>query len=192
MKRSLVYLMLLVVALFGVSVWSGNTSTVTAADMVTYTLPYLHTASGNVIYCVISNNTSDNATVAVKITANAAGSLSSSPTADLITTTTAANKQVNAYQTRMLIFNGTDISLDSNTIGSVSGSTATSSSYGALIILTSANTVTAAGGAATLACDNAPMACFQGTTSPKRNLVGYTCKDNNAGAKGTGTTMWAY
>ncbi|WP_255317342.1 choice-of-anchor U domain-containing protein, partial [Candidatus Magnetobacterium casense] len=85
---------------------------------VTYTLPYLHTNPVNVTYCVISNMTADTSTVGVELTATAAGNMSG-PTNDLISTMTTANKEINAYQTRMLTFNGKDISLDTNMIGSI-------------------------------------------------------------------------
>ncbi|MBF0344111.1 MAG: hypothetical protein HQL06_07755 [Nitrospirae bacterium] len=186
MKRSLVYLMLLAVALFGVSMVGVGTSTVSGADTVTYTMPYLHTAAANVVYCVISNNTSDNATVAVYLTATAAATLTTT-SGDKITTSTTANKTVQAFQTSMLTFDQTNILLtisdgtntSNNTIGGVSG---VSGNYGAYIVLTSTNTNVTANSAASLSCERAPMACFQGTTSPKRNLVGYQCKHSNTTA----------
>ncbi|MBF0316769.1 MAG: DUF1566 domain-containing protein [Nitrospirae bacterium] len=153
---------------------------------LTYTLPYLHTSAGNVIYCVISNTTADTVDIGVQVTATAAG-MTSSPTSDLITTSTTTNKQLKPWQTRMLILDGFDISIDTNKIGSVSGVAAESSSYGALITLTRASSTDPVGAS----CDSVPMACFQGKTLPKRNLVGYTCKSSNSAAVG-GTAMHAY
>ncbi|MBF0336488.1 MAG: DUF1566 domain-containing protein [Nitrospirae bacterium] len=156
---------------------------------VTYTLPYLHTNPVNVTYCVISNMTADTSTVGVELTATAAGNMSG-PTNDLISTMTTANKQINAYQTRMLTFNGKDISLDTNVIGSIPEVAPKSSlygAYGASIVITSESTVDPVG----LSCGSVPMACFQGDTLPKRNLVGYLCKSNNFGALG-GTAMFTY
>ncbi|MBF0336416.1 MAG: hypothetical protein HQL05_01155 [Nitrospirae bacterium] len=156
---------------------------------VTYTLPYLHTNPVNVTYCVISNMTADTSTVGVELTATAAGNMSS-PTNDLITTMTTANKQINPYQTRMLTFNGKDISLDTNVIGSIPEVAPKSSlygSYGASIVITSESTVDPVG----LSCGSVPMACFQGDTLPKRNLVGYLCTSNNFGALG-GTGVFTY
>lgn len=200
MKRSIVYLMLLLVALFGVSMWSGNVSTVTAADTVTYTLPYLHTASANVVYCVISNNTSDNATVGVYLTAY--GNKLSAISGDKINTSTTANKTIQAFQTSMMTFggttnSGTDIYLtisdgtntSNNVIGSVSG---VSGSYGAYLVLLKTTTVVADNNVASLSCENAPMACFQGTSTPKRNLVGYQCKHSNTGAWAGASNIYTY
>ncbi|MBF0338837.1 MAG: DUF1566 domain-containing protein [Nitrospirae bacterium] len=156
---------------------------------VTYTLPYLHTNPVNVTYCVISNMTADTSTVGVELTATAAGNMSG-PTNDLISTMTTANKQINAYQTRMLTFNGKDISLDTNVIGSIPEVAPKSSlygSYGASIVITSESTVDPVG----LSCGSVPMACFQGNTLPKRNLVGYLCRSNNLGALG-GTGVFTY
>ncbi len=156
---------------------------------VTYTLPYLHTNPVNVTYCVISNMTADTATVAVELTATAAGNMSG-PTNDLISTMTTANKEINAYQTRMLTFNGKDISLDTNAIGSIPEVAPKASlygAYGASIVITSESAVDPVG----LSCGSVPMACFQGDTLPKRNLVGYLCQSNNLGAVG-GTAVYTY
>ncbi|WP_052566981.1 DUF1566 domain-containing protein [Candidatus Magnetobacterium casense] len=156
---------------------------------VTYTLPYLHTNPVNVTYCVISNMTADTSTVGVELTATAAGNMSG-PTNDLISTMTTANKQINAYQTRMLTFNGKDISLDTNVIGSipeVAPKSGLYGSYGASIVITSESAVDPVG----LSCGSVPMACFQGNTLPKRNLVGYLCRSNNLGALG-GTAVFTY
>ncbi|MBF0337027.1 MAG: hypothetical protein HQL05_04275 [Nitrospirae bacterium] len=200
MKRSIVYLMLLLVALFGVSMWSGNVSTVTAADTVTYTLPYLHTAAANVVYCVVSNNTSDNATVGVYLTAYA--NKLTAISGDKINTSTTANKTIQAFQTSMLTFggstnSGTDIYLtisdgtnsSNNVIGSISG---VSGSYGAYLVITKATANTTDGASGSLNCENTPMACFQGTSTPKRNLVGYSCQQSNTGAKGGTTAIYTY
>ncbi|MES0335698.1 MAG: hypothetical protein SFH39_04985 [Candidatus Magnetobacterium sp. LHC-1] len=156
---------------------------------VAYTLPYLHTNPANVTYCAISNMTADIATVAVEVTATTAGNMSG-PTNDLISTMTTANKQINAYQTRMLNFNGKDISLDTNMIGSIPEVAPKANlygAYGASIVITSESTVDPVG----LSCGSVPMACFQGDTLPKRNLVGYLCQSNNFGAVG-GTAVYTY
>ncbi|MBF0342743.1 MAG: DUF1566 domain-containing protein [Nitrospirae bacterium] len=133
-----------------------------APDLVTYTLPYLHTNTINATYCVISNMTAELATVAVQVTA-AAAAMESSPSIDLTATEKKAEKQLNPYHTRMLIFDGFDISLDTNRIGSVFGVAAASSAYGVQITLTGETTTDPLG----LTCKSVPMACFQGKTNPK-------------------------
>ncbi|MBF0536991.1 MAG: hypothetical protein HQL03_01925 [Nitrospirae bacterium] len=171
MKRSLVILMLFAVALMGVATLgvdeAGAAAGIAATGPASYSLPYLHTAAVNPIYCVISNLTNAGVTLGFQVTSTAAGQLSAAA-ADSLASVATASKTVNVTQTRMLSFEGQDIKMDGVKIADTASSTAVptpGNSYGGIIIVTGAS------------CIEAPMSCFQGTTTPKRNVVGYTCKD---------------
>ncbi|KJU86127.1 secreted protein [Candidatus Magnetobacterium bavaricum] len=185
MKRSIVYLMLLLVALFGVSMWTGGASTVTAADVVSYMLPYMATstttAASRVMDCVVSNMTSDNVTVGFTVTAKAAGQSSSSAA-------TLTNNIVPPGATRIVQFSGTSVKLtDSAGTATAMNATALSvdGSYGGILTFTSANLNTTANSTSGLSCELIPIACFQGNTSPRRNLVGYVCTHSNTAVGGS-------
>ncbi|MBF0459170.1 MAG: hypothetical protein HQK99_14865 [Nitrospirae bacterium] len=200
MKKSIVYLMIAAAVLTGLFVWGGNQSGVYArmGDNVTYTFPYLTTASDKPTYCVVSNMTQDNATVHFYVIAdNAMTTSSQAQTTDLAQTSAI----VPAFQTRQITIDTLGLWIDSvNTSGSIlnsqwgslSGKVNANTSYGASIRfsqmgaasyqddITAANVGTTKYGNATSldwTCGNLPMACFQGTTNPKRNLVGYMCSD---------------
>lgn len=192
MRKSIVYLMIAAVVLTGLFVWGGNQGSVYAllGDNVTYTLPYLTTASDKPVYCVVSNMTQDNASIHFFVVSDGnALTTSSTQQSDLVSGST---NWVYAFQTRMISFEGQNINLDGSKIGSINASLSNlSGSYGGELRFSqyAANNfdgVTNAlagnvkyGTAANndWSCGNMPMACFQGTTAPKRNLVGYMCSD---------------
>ncbi|MBF0568906.1 MAG: hypothetical protein HQK95_08585, partial [Nitrospirae bacterium] len=57
MKRSLTYVLVLAVMLTALGIWGINTDTktATAADTVSYWLPYLTTDTNAPVYCMVSN-----------------------------------------------------------------------------------------------------------------------------------------
>ncbi|MBF0592937.1 MAG: hypothetical protein HQL02_12705 [Nitrospirae bacterium] len=67
---------------------------------------------------------------------------------------------------RTLSFELQSIKMDGATVATVSGTNSNEAYTGNLII----------NGAGTT-CYNVPIACLQGTTTPKRNLVGFICQD---------------
>ncbi|MBF0557043.1 MAG: hypothetical protein HQK96_21215, partial [Nitrospirae bacterium] len=77
MKKSFLYLLLAVMVLSAMFMLGGRNIHADQGDNVTYTLPYLTTATDKNIYCIISNQTQDNASVHFTITANSALNLTS-------------------------------------------------------------------------------------------------------------------
>ncbi|MBF0457413.1 MAG: hypothetical protein HQK99_05920 [Nitrospirae bacterium] len=156
----------------GVALDPSTTSTV-RNDNVTYTLPYLTTAADKPIYCLITNQTNDNATIHFTVNANSSGTAN----ATYQNYNTLSNYAIiYARQTRMLSFEGLNINLDGLVMGSVSV-IMSSGSYGGRIGLWQMGTLGGSGSSNSWSCVDLPMACFQGTTAPKRNLVGYMCSD---------------
>ncbi|MEO5360315.1 MAG: hypothetical protein H7843_07680 [Nitrospirota bacterium] len=189
MKKSIVYLMIAAVVLTGLFMWGGNQGKVyaTMGDNVTYTFPYLTSSSDKPVYCMLSNMTQDNATIHFYVLADTAViTTSTSQLSDVVGT----SAYVYGYQTRMISFDTLSINLDGTSIGSLSGKVNASSNYSGSVRLTQVaaanydgdgSNVVKWGNAQAVAwsCGNLPMACFQGTTSPKRNLVGYMCSDES-------------
>ncbi|MEO5360314.1 MAG: hypothetical protein H7843_07675 [Nitrospirota bacterium] len=174
MKKSFLYLMLAVVALSAMFMWGGKGLHAGINDNVTYTLPYLTTATDKPIYCIISNRTMDNASIHFSVTANSALNVNST----WQNYNTLSNYAiVYSHQTRMLSFEGLDVNLDGLTMGSVAVVMAANQSYGGRIKLVQSGVLGGSGTYNTWSCADLPMACFQGTTNPKRNLVGYVCSD---------------
>ncbi|MBF0518443.1 MAG: hypothetical protein HQK92_01820 [Nitrospirae bacterium] len=190
----LVFLLALVLTVFVIKV---GTYTATAADNVTYTLPFIGVSTNNVVYCWASNMSNDNVTVWVSTMAN--------------TLTSAPPDQVNyqlggmiiyAKQSNMITFTGATTTLGSAVadlsqqvgtnpatlfgaaltfIGSYNGVTTTIITAGPNTVFGPQVTTTmSTNGLPTvpLSCLNMGLACYQGTTSPKRNLVGYSCMDS--------------
>ncbi|QWR77430.1 hypothetical protein [Candidatus Magnetomonas plexicatena] len=141
-----------------------------AKSKVIYSLPYFHTEPSAVTYCILSNQSSDNTsavTFAVKANSasNAAGTVNTFPSAPLY-----------AKMTQMLTFSGYSVTCGNSAIdltSELSGAT----SYGGVLSIYSTGTA--------LNCTNITISCFQGTTTPRRNLAGYLCQDNStAGSAG--------
>ncbi|MBF0486603.1 MAG: hypothetical protein HQK98_00445 [Nitrospirae bacterium] len=187
MRKSIVYLMIAAVVLTGLFMWGGNQSRVyaTMGDNVTYTFPYLTTSSDKPVYCVVSNMTQDNASLHFYVLADSAVLTTS---ATQIQDVAQNSAMVYAFQTRMISFETMNLNIDGTSFGSLSGKVNASSNYGGSIRLTQQAAATYDGDGAMVVkygnataldwtCGNLPMACFQGTTNPKRNLVGYTCSD---------------
>ncbi len=201
MKKSLLYLLgttIVVTALFmwGSGVVAGPLGGI--YDNVTYTLPYLNTGAASNVYCVISNTTTDNATIQFRVVANSQLNVTSTSALENLMVGTDASK-VYSGQTRMMSFEGLLINVDGVAAGSLAAIMLTNNSYGGRISLLKQNpgatqgqlpgggpmnhSVASNGDVATpvvmgtWSCADLPMACFQGTTTPKRNLVGYICSD---------------
>ncbi|MBF0567865.1 MAG: hypothetical protein HQK95_03260 [Nitrospirae bacterium] len=201
MKRSLVYVLALAVILTAIGLWGINSGSrpAGASDTVSYWLPYLTTDSSAPVYCILSNmgtqsggsgsSIDDNLTTMIfTVMSNAAGN----PSGNASPTTYATAARVPFGKSILLTFSGQQITANGTQIIDLTNNTGTGtlSSYGGRLDLFSANTAGPAGGASlpgfqstasarsAFNCSTIGMSCFQGTTTPKRSLVGYTCSDS--------------
>jgi hypothetical protein len=134
------------------------------ADDVVYYMPYLSTDSNASVSCMVANKTATTVATTIQIMSG----MGATPTQNELGTINVAAKR-----SKMITFSGTSITAYPNDptiidIRSEVGSGSTS--YSADITFSSTDT---------LDCITLGMTCFQGTTSPKRNLVGYFCYDGN-------------
>lgn len=192
MKRGLIHLLVLAVILIGfavVGVNSGLRHTAVASDTVTYWLPYLTTDTTAPAYCMLSNmgsisqsNTSsdDNITsMTFTVLANAAGNSSRTPISIILGRIPFGKSVLLSFNGQVLYVNGTlsgDLSNDTGT--------GTLAYYGGKLDIFGTNTAgiilpanATATGRPTFNCSTIGLTCYQGTTSPKRNIVGYSCSD---------------
>ncbi|WP_420266156.1 hypothetical protein [Candidatus Magnetominusculus dajiuhuensis] len=77
----------------------------------------------------------------------------------------------------MLSFEGLTINIDGVAMGSAGNVMTGHQSYGGRIVLTQMGVPGGSGTSNSWSCIDLPMACFQGTTTPKHNLTGYLCSD---------------
>ncbi|QWR76618.1 hypothetical protein [Candidatus Magnetomonas plexicatena] len=187
MKRSLVYVLLLALVLTGMGIYGA--AKVDAGTYVKYFIPYLSTNTNGVTYCVLSNmgGMFDNVSrTVVQVTGNAAGNASQ---AVITHDDPAAYNNMTFRSTNQLTFSGQYVYIGTgNTqIFTLTSDTSTASglqNYGLTLSMVAASTTVNvnAGSAAGIArssmldCKKMSMSCFQGTTSPKRNMIGYTCE----------------
>ncbi|MBF0464765.1 MAG: hypothetical protein HQK88_08995 [Nitrospirae bacterium] len=153
------------VAVSGISVTNVN-----AASNTYYYMPYFHTNQGNVVYCYLSNASNYAVTISVSVT-----SAATAPTTNVSTFTTTLGRGIS----QMISFSGQNITFGSETkdISTQTGGTGNSlTAYGLRLTLASTGS--------DLNCKNMTMACFQGTTSPKRNVLGYICEDDSTSGPG--------
>ncbi|MCG6552630.1 MAG: hypothetical protein L7F77_09905 [Candidatus Magnetominusculus sp. LBB02] len=158
---------------------------------VSYNFPYLSTSAGTPTYCIVSNFATDNATAdSFTVMSSLAQTPSQSPYA-LPTTFT-----IKKGRTTMLTFSNQLVSItpdnasitDNSTFVSIAGSTIANSGYGAKLSWTSALASMTSG----IDCRTLLLACFQGTTSPKRNLIGYFCSDDSISGPGGMSNLISY
>ncbi|MBF0521295.1 MAG: hypothetical protein HQK92_16415, partial [Nitrospirae bacterium] len=186
----------------------------------TYFMPFLHTHTNNVVYCVATNMSTDNATVSVTVLTNPTGYT-------LNWTPVALSTVVYSKQSVMLTMSGTSVTGGSGSADISPYVSSGSNAYSAMITFAGANTKASTSGVwytdyvtagfreyndnarknfgnlapiytfaksaqlrngtyidvdsgyttVPLTCQTLTMACFQGTTTPRRNLVGYMCMD---------------
>ncbi|WP_420265126.1 hypothetical protein [Candidatus Magnetominusculus dajiuhuensis] len=200
MKRSLVYVLALAAMLTAFGLWGVNSGSRSAgaADTVSYWLPYLTTDTTSPVYCILSNmgtqsggsgsSIDDNiTTMQFTVMANAAGN----PSGNVSPYVNLNAIKVNYGKSTLLSFVGRFIMADGLSAIQLTNDTGTGSlsTYGGRLDLISSTT----GGTGNLSlpqwgsvatvrsafnCSTIGLACFQGTTSPKRNLVGYSCSDS--------------
>ncbi|MBF0466610.1 MAG: hypothetical protein HQK88_08630 [Nitrospirae bacterium] len=135
---------------------------------ITYFLPYLHTNTNNVVYCEVSNNSTSNGALGVLTV------LSNSGTNKPSQTNEPTGFPITAKQTAMITFSGASVTLGGTTVDITTNTDNTGANssqvyYSAKIAFGTYDS--------TATCDTIGMTCFQGTTSPKRNLIGYLCFD---------------
>ncbi|MEO5359786.1 MAG: hypothetical protein H7843_04990 [Nitrospirota bacterium] len=135
----------------------------TEAGTAIYYMPFFTTDTANPTYCWIANKSTGSATASIQIMTN---NSSTAPTQIPLTTTLS----LPAKRSKMVTFYSTTIIADSTIldISSEVGSSGVPVVYSADITFSSTGT---------LNCTMLGMSCFQGTTTPRRNLVGYTCYD---------------
>ncbi|MBF0463706.1 MAG: hypothetical protein HQK88_01015 [Nitrospirae bacterium] len=184
MKRSLVYVLLLALVLTGMGIYGAGK--VDAGSYVRFIIPYLHTNTNNAVYCVVSNmgGTWDNISRTVM---QVGSNTSANSSTGLILPDDASAYTLMTYRSsQQFTFSGQYVYIGTaNTeIFDLTGSTSTNSALGAysakltfVAASTGANPWNAfSTNYSNLDCKKMSMSCFQGTTSPKRNLVGYTCE----------------
>ncbi|MBF0519773.1 MAG: hypothetical protein HQK92_08625 [Nitrospirae bacterium] len=155
------------------------TGEIAKASNVYYYLPYFQTNASGVTYCVASNMSSESLTVSFTVGSNPNGNPTG--TANTFATTLASKT------TRQYAFSGQTVTGGSDTI-SISSDAGTSDAYAGT--LTFSTTATTTGTRAT--CKSLIMACFQGTTSPRRNLIGYICEDDSTSGPGGNKIMLGF
>ncbi|MEO5358796.1 MAG: hypothetical protein H7844_16085, partial [Nitrospirae bacterium YQR-1] len=104
-----------------------------------------------------------------------------SGTANNLSTIAAKTTQQFSANDKTVTFGSTSVSISSDV--------ADASSYAGTLKFTSATEFTT-GTKAT--CLSVLMACFQGTTNPKRNIIGYACKDDSTEGPGGNNNVIGY
>lgn len=189
MKRGLIHLLVMAAILIGFAVFgvhSGLRNAAVASDTVSYWLPYLTTDTTAPVYCVLSNmgtqggSFEDNITYfQFSVRSNAAGNTSQS--------TGTAFSRVAAGRSALLSFIGQTVYMNGTALFDLTNDTGTGTlaTYGGKLDMTGAYTPGVTGipsgsvtARSTFNCSTISMSCYQGTTSPKRNLKGYTCSDS--------------
>ncbi|MEO5356833.1 MAG: hypothetical protein H7844_05990 [Nitrospirae bacterium YQR-1] len=147
-----------------------NPAHVGAASNVYYYMPYLHTNPSNVVYCFLSNAATAEATVSVAVTSSSTKPVG---TANTFTATLGAGiTKMISFSSQSVTFGSESKDITTETGGTVNSVTA----YGAKLSLASTGS--------DLNCKSMTMSCFQGTTNPKRNVLGYICEDDSTSGPG--------
>ncbi|MEO5355956.1 MAG: hypothetical protein H7844_01505 [Nitrospirae bacterium YQR-1] len=187
MKKIFLSVFICFCLLAAISVYSS--SELYAGSYVRFYLPYLHTNSNNITYCIAANSGSafDNITaLEFKVTASGSGS-STSLGSPLYTTANNLRTNITNFTSKrstLVTFSGQGVYVGTSTdaLWDISGVTDTTLGQYATA-LTFVSTLAGSTGESTgdkiasnLDCKKFGLTCFQGTTSPKRNVVGYTCE----------------
>lgn len=169
MKKSPLSALIVIAAVLSVGVVYAAT--------ITYNIPYFHTNPASVGYCIISNSVTDNTTdLTVSFAVSAVGrSLGTKPSGTVHTFTRPLSAQT-ALQYTLLGASITDSTSTFDLTSDIYGTAAsTDINYSGRFTFTTTGTAT---------CKDVLISCFQGTTTPKRNMIGYSCYD--------GTNMQSY
>ncbi|MBF0464475.1 MAG: hypothetical protein HQK88_09515 [Nitrospirae bacterium] len=170
-KYAIILFSLFIIILFAISNVPANTA-------VYYHLPYLHTSTNNVVYCLTSNMSSENMTVS--FTVDSADN--DTPTSTTQTFSTAS--LLKSSMTRQIAFSGKTASVYSpvtgyETLTLSSTDVGTSGAYGGTLSFIGNVSFDSSGIQAS--CLNILMTCLQGLTAPKRAVTGILCEDNVTG-----------
>ncbi|MBF0458216.1 MAG: hypothetical protein HQK99_10015 [Nitrospirae bacterium] len=176
MKKSLILILAvcMLIAMSGPAIVEGSTN-------VYYYMPYLTTVSGAEVYCMASNFSTDDVTSTTF--AVMASAVSQAPqTARTFPTI----NNIAKGRTQQISFIGQTVTVDGTTqVVDLSSDTGTNSSYGGTLHFSST-------GSTGINCKTLLMTCFQGNTSPKRNLVGYICEDDSTSGPGNTKNVIGY
>ncbi|MEO5355774.1 MAG: hypothetical protein H7844_00560 [Nitrospirae bacterium YQR-1] len=148
----------------------------TVMGTVSYYIPYLHTHTNNVTYCYIANFSSNALTTSFTVNAAATKPVGNATT---------FGDTLGAGLSKMVTFSGTTISLGVETLDLASETGTGLTAYGGTLKFTT----TVTGGAS---CKNVIISCFQGTTQPKRNVVGYLCGDDSTSGPGSSSILLGF
>ncbi|MBF0466597.1 MAG: hypothetical protein HQK94_16105 [Nitrospirae bacterium] len=157
---------------------------------VTYNIPYVVPDTNGVIYCVVSNFSLDNATTDGLAVMSFQGGVASQNYYYF-----PSNLSIKRKRTTFLMFYsnnaviGDNLTIyDNSTHVDYSSEVSGNYLYGVKLKFTSTGGIGISG----INCKNILMACFQGDTTPKRNLAGYTCEDNSAAGPGRNSIIVGY
>ncbi|QWR76449.1 hypothetical protein [Candidatus Magnetomonas plexicatena] len=150
------------------------------SSTVYYYIPYLSTNGSGATYCVVSNSSTYDVTT-MTFAVMASQSVEASQTAQ----TFSSSLNLGKAKTSLIAFDGQTVSVDGTTGLDISSYTQTSSMYGGTLKFLSTSS-------GSINCKNILMSCFQGTTSPKRNLIGYLCEDDSTSGPGSYFNLIGY
>jgi hypothetical protein len=183
MGKKINFIASLIVVLFLTAFYIPTTDSADGT-YVSYFLPFLHTSTSSPVYCVATNNGigADNVTqMRVHVMSTASSTFERGGASVPIANT----NEFSFKKTTMITFKEQGIYMGSNGDPSIDISpyVGTSEAYGAK--LTFISTIKMGSNAlrdSHLNCKTLPMACFIGTTNPKRNLVGIICEAGYVGS----------
>ncbi|MEO5357512.1 MAG: hypothetical protein H7844_09470 [Nitrospirae bacterium YQR-1] len=157
---------------------------------VTYTFPYVSAHASGVIYCIVSNFSQDNATTDGLAIMSAQDSATSQKYYYF-----QSNLALRKKRTTYLLFSSRAAALGDNLTTSDNATNVNYSSeisedatYSVKLKFTS----TGGPGISGISCKNILISCFQGTTLPKRNILGYTCEDDTTAGPGKKNILIGY
>ncbi|MBF0518469.1 MAG: hypothetical protein HQK92_01950 [Nitrospirae bacterium] len=176
MKKLTAILLTIILALAVTVVFSE------AASTIYYYMPYMQSNAAGVTYCIVSNMSSETLNTTFTVGSNTTG-VTTGTANSLSTIATNTTKQMTFYQ-QAVTFGSTTATIASDVPD------ANSTSYAGTLTFTATSEFGTTGTKAT--CLSVVMACFQGTTNPKRNLIGYACKDNGTDGPGGNNNVIGY
>lgn len=173
-----ILLLLLAFYAFG-AIYMNNVSLVQAGS-VYYYLPYLTTISGAEVYCMVSNFATDDITTTT-FTVMARADAQASQTAKSFP----AIYNVGKGRTQLLTFKGQYVYVDDgNQAVDLTSETGTAAAYGGTLKFSNSGS--------NINCKTLLVTCFQGNTTPKRNIVGYVCEDDSTSGPGNTKNVIGY
>ncbi|MBF0517645.1 MAG: hypothetical protein HQK97_11125 [Nitrospirae bacterium] len=143
--------------------------------------PYLTSVSGAELEWVLSNFSTDDVT-ATTFTVMANATYQATQTAR----TFPSINNIGKGRTQLISFMEQSVYVDAGTqVVDLSSDTGTASAYGGTLRFSST-------GSTGINCKTLIMTCYQGNTTPKRNLVGYICEDDSTSGPGGAKNVIGY